>query len=497
MKRKNKKSSSQSLPIPDPKIEIERYRSLLDSGEYSLLVEEIDLPLPPSIRVNPLKTDKHFPAFLQQKFGWSLETLPYCAAGYKVRQNNGPEVSSVLEHKLGMFYIQESASMLPVELFSIGKDQDELCLDLAASPGGKTTHLISRLHDRGLVVANDSSQGRIQALRIVLQNWGAVGSAVTRFPGENFGPWYPNTFDKVLLDAPCSMQGLRVSESHALRPVTEKESTQLSIRQAALLTSALQAVRVGGEVVYSTCTLLPAEDEGVVDCILRKFGNSVTLLDAQTILPAPAPGVNQSDAQQYLPEMEKTIRLWPHRYHTAGFFACIFQKTADLDLPESARPAHEMERAGFRELTDKETALFSEQFANAYGYKLISYLENEKRILVRRDQKVYLFPALLLERLRGLPVQSAGLLLGEDTPEGFLPSHEWASRFGCECQHNTAILNEQDSRKWINGENLESLPSAIQGNGKYLILVNEDHQVLGRGRRYGTGVKNLLPRRLI
>ncbi len=497
MKRKGKNNTRQVNPPPDPKQALENYRAFLEPVEFERLSQEVATPLVPSIRINPLKADAGFPAYLQRKYGWQLEPISYCPHGFRVTSPPGAEVSSVLEHKLGMFYIQEAASMLPVELFTIDSDQEQICLDLAASPGGKTTHLISRLNDRGLVIANDSSQGRIPALRIVLQNWGAVGCAVTRFPGEKYGAWYPDTFDRVLLDAPCSMQGLRVAESHALRPVTEKESAQLSVRQTALLTSALQAVCVGGEVVYSTCTLLPEEDEGVIDNVLKKFGSSIRLRDAQAVLPTPAPGISCVYERQFSPGMEKTIRLWPHHYHTAGFFACILQKTDSLDLPAAPAPAHDMENVGFIELSEKDITSFSLQFNEHYGYDLNSFLENEGRVLVRREQKVYLFPSLLLERFRVLPVQSAGLLLGEDTPEGFLPSHEWVSRFGKDCHRCTLILDSENVKRWLNGENLElTLPVDVV-NETYLILMNEDGQVLGRGKVSKNGIKNLMPRRLI
>ena len=413
-----------------PALSVEGYKTLLSEDEYKLLLDEIPVPLIPSIRFNPLKTEIGFSSTLEARYGWSLEPLPFCSTGFRVHTQSGPAVSSTLEHKLGMYYVQEAASMLPVELFSIDNTADEISLDLAASPGGKTTHLVSRLHDRGLVIANDSSQGRIQALRIVLQNWGASSCAITRFPGESFGSWYPDTFDRVLLDAPCSMQGLRTSESHPVRPVTEKESNQLSLRQAALLTSALQSVRVGGEVVYSTCTLLPKEDEGVVDAILKNFDGRVTLLNAQMKLPTPAPGLTGYNGQEFAPEMENTIRLWPHRYHTAGFFACILQKTDTIELPTSTPPTHSMEKAGFLPLSDSETSQFCEKFVNEYGYNLLEFLVGNARGLVRRDERVFIFPTQFLQRFSAMPVQSVGILLGENTPDGFLPSHEWVSRFG-------------------------------------------------------------------
>lgn len=494
MKRKAKKQTAPIQSPVDVKVAVENYRPLLTPAEYELLIREIDQPLLPTIRLNPLKTDTSFVDFLQSKYGWILEPLPFCSSGYRVITNSGPEVSSVLEHKLGKYYIQEAASMLPVELFTINNSEESICLDLAASPGGKTTHLISRLSDSGLVIANDSSQGRIPALRIVLQHWGAVACAVTRFPGESYGAWYPDLFDRVLLDAPCSMQGLRIADSHILRPVTVKESAQLSARQSALLASALQSVKVGGEVVYSTCTLLPAEDEGVVDGILKRFGSSIKLLDAQKILPDPAPGIHRNDEIEYSPEMSKTIRLWPHRYHTAGFYACILQKKAQLDLPITRPPTHNMEAAGFVEMSGTQETVFCSRFAGIFGYDLQSYLSNEHRVLIRRDQKVYLFPSLLLERFRDLPVQSAGLLLGEETPDGFLPSQEWVSRFGARCQRGTLTLDGQETCKWLNGENLES--GFLVDLGKYVIVLDQDGQALGCGKTSAKGIKNLLPRRM-
>jgi 16S rRNA (cytosine1407-C5)-methyltransferase len=278
-----------------------------------------------------LKTKPGFIQSMAEHYGWSYSAIPFCPTGFRIESNPGAPISSVLEHKLGMFYIQEAASMLPVELFHFNLSPSEITLDLAASPGGKTTHLIDRSHDTGLVIANDSSQGRIQALKIVLQHWGAVSAAVTRFPGENFGRWFPNTFDRALIDAPCSMQGLRTADSHSSRPVTEKESKNLSRRQISLLISALQAVRVGAEVVYSTCTLVPEEDEGVVETVLKKLGNAVNLINAQEILPQPAPGVQKDENGEYENSMTNTIRFWPHRYHTAGFFTCLFRKNVELN----------------------------------------------------------------------------------------------------------------------------------------------------------------------
>jgi 16S rRNA (cytosine1407-C5)-methyltransferase len=127
--------------------------------------------------------------------------------------------------------------MLPVD------NDQPLILDLAASPGGKTTHITSRTGDRGLVIANDASLSRLPALRSVLQNWGAINIATTSFPGEQFGDWFPECFDKVLLDAPCSMENLRSTASHPMRAISPRERQGLAQRQARLLSSAFTSRR--------------------------------------------------------------------------------------------------------------------------------------------------------------------------------------------------------------------------------------------------------------
>ncbi|MRR29314.1 RsmB/NOP family class I SAM-dependent RNA methyltransferase, partial [bacterium] len=413
MKRKKKSTQKPLNLIPSKSEQLAAFQPMLSAEEFSALQIEVEKALPPAIRINPLKAPADLAKALSKRYGWTLTPIPFWAEGYRVQVNDGPAVSAALEHRIGQYYIQEAASMLPVALFDIHTEEKGLTLDLAASPGGKTTHIVACQNDRGLVLANDSSQGRIQALKVVLQHWGATNTAVTRFAGEKFGGWFPNTFDRALIDAPCSMQGLRTAESHDERPVTDKESRLLAQRQTALLVSALQAVKIGGQVVYSTCTLLPGEDEGVVEAVLSKLGNAVQLVDASPKLPQPAPGIQQLDGQPYQADMSRVVRLWPHRYQTAGFFACLLQKTADLDLKTMEPPTHSMEAAGFNELSYSESEKFARDFMSWTGYDLSKYLQEHQRTVVKRDARLFLFPRLLLEQFRSLPVQSAGMLLGE------------------------------------------------------------------------------------
>lgn len=492
MKRKRKPQEKTAAVRVTPQELAAPYRDLLSPEDYQQLIEEIQKPLLPAIRINPLKTDQAFPSHLSAKYGWQLEAIPFCSTGFRILNAAPAQVSATLEHHLGRYYIQEAASMLPVELFS-PLMEDELILDMAASPGGKTTHLISRSGDRSLVLANDSSAGRIQALRMVLQQWGAVSHAITRFPAEYFGEWYPGLFDKVLLDAPCSMQGLRTTESHPVRPVSEKESLQLSIRQRAMLASAIHSLRVGGEVVYSTCTLLPQEDEVVIEAILRQFGEVLQVLDVSKSHSITAPALTTYQGESFRSETGKALRLWPFRYQTAGFFACIFQKVSETPTNSSPPPHRPMEKAGFEILSYTRQKEFCEKFNEVFGYDLSADLRENRWSLVARFEQVYLFPDLLLEKFTGLPLQAAGMLLGEETPSGFLPSHSWVSRFGATCSRNCLQLNEKQSEAWIEGKNLEEKVEFETERFPFRLILNSEGIPIGRARITTQGLKNLFP----
>ena len=497
MKRKNKQKISEISPAEALQQSLQRFQPLLSPEEFTLLAAEVERPLLSAFRFNPLKTRAEAVADWAARYGWQVQPVPFCAQGFRVDDRQGTPVSQTAEHRLGQYYIQEAASMLPAELFTIDPENPGLTLDLAASPGGKTTHLVSRTLDRGWILANDSSQGRIPALRIVLQNWGAVNTAISQFPGEKLGSWFPETFDRALIDAPCSMQGLRTAESHSSRPVTEKESASLAKRQEALLASALQAVKVGGQVVYSTCTLLPEEDEGVVDAVLRRFGGSVKLVNVQPRLPAPAPGLIQNGEHVYAPELTGSVRLWPHRLNTAGFFACLLEKTAPIDLPTQTPPARSLERVGFRALSREEENKLIQQFAAEFSFDLAEILEKYQLRLVQRFEKVFAFPTPVLEEFSTLPLESAGLLLAEILPEGLIPGHEWISRFGSEFSQRKIALSEQQAKAWLHGEDILDFSTTAASKGQILIVCTPAGLVIGRGKVLKDRLKNLLPRRLL
>lgn len=494
MKRKNRPGRPAAPPARESALE--RFRPLLGDAEYARLLEELERPLDPSLRLNLLKTSPAGMAGLAARYGWQVEQVPYCPSGWRVRGAQVP-ISQTIEHRLGQYYIQDAASMLPAELFDMDGGQAPLVLDMAASPGGKTTHLVDRSGDAGLVIANDSGKSRITALRLVLQTWGAVGTAVTCFPGERFGDWFPETFDRVLLDAPCSMQGLRTSESHPMRPVSDRERDSLAVRQGRLLESALRTLRVGGQVVYSTCTLTPEENEGVLEGLLERYPAAVEIVDLARRLPRSAPALVADGPRVFLSQIQGAARLWPHLFGTAGFFAALLVKTAPVETSPTPPPSRPWSSTGLAGLARPERDALCRSLLDGYGFDLAAVLERYDWVLFRRAASIFALPRRLATGFSELPFITAGLPVGEETPSGFALSHEWASRFEKDCPAGRFVIPAERIPAWLRGEDLHGLSAPAGLPGRIVLAEDEGGRYLGRGRALSDRVKNLLPARVV
>ncbi len=174
-------------------------------------------------------------------------------------------------------------------------------------------------------------------MKAVLANWGGANFAITNYPGESFGDGYPETFDLALLDAPCSMENLRPTPNHPLRETTRDERLRLKDRQVQLLSSGLKCLKVGGQLVYATCSLAPEEDEAVLDALSRAFPGSFEIVDVSQKLPYKVPGLTQFEGQTFDPSLVHALHLWPHITGMSGFFCALLRKTAPCH-PSPRRP---------------------------------------------------------------------------------------------------------------------------------------------------------------
>ena len=497
MSRKKSKKTTQNITAPEAQADaVERFRPLLSPEEYSALLNELDRPLFPAFRLNPLKAGANASQAWAARYGWEIAPVPYCPTGWWVKSSPEP-VSQTIEHRMGQYYLQDAASMLPVELFDFEPDSHPLVLDLAASPGGKTTHLAAHTLDQGLVIANDSAPDRITALRIVLQTWGAANIAVTRFPAEKYGRWFPETFDHILLDAPCSMQSLRSTDSHPMRPISSREQNTLSHRQLAMLESALAALKPGGQIVYSTCTLAPEEDESVLDQLLSHYPQAVRICPLEERIGRPAPALTEAFGQVFNPQVQNAARLWPHRFGTSGFFSALIKKTNSIDSAWEAAPSRPLSAVGQQPVFRKERAELTTFLDHSYGISLESILEMYSLDLWRSQAAIFAVPIRFMANFKNLPCQLLGIKLTEDSSTGWIPAHEWVSRFGNLFTNGLVEIDQEQSQLWLQGNDLYgTFPAeSVPANG-VVVVKDKAGRIFGRGHVQSDRLRNLLPRRL-
>jgi len=482
--------------LVEPSSDLERYRRLLSPQDFERLLQELARPLPSGLRANPLKVDLAKAAVnWPEWYGWQMQPVPFCPAGWTLAAA-GERPALTSEYKHGFYYLQDAASMLPAELFSFEGLPEPLILDMAAAPGGKSTHLASRSGDRGLLVANDSSFGRIPALQTALTDWGAMNSLVTNHPGERFGDWFPDSFDLVLVDAPCSMDNLRPGEGHSRRSVSDRERQNLAGRQVNLLSSAVAAARPGGQVVYSTCTLAPEENEGVVDAVLRRYPGLLRLDEPQTGQALQAPGLAKAAGQSYAPGMHNSVRLWPHLLGTSGFFAARLTKLDQSASRPEAPPVRSFSRLGFEPLVKDRQKAALDHILQTYGFNLEPVLEGQDLSLWKHENHVLVLPAVYLHHFASFPVLPPGFPLYEDTRDGLIISHELAARFGMHFSLSRLTLDPADRHAWLRGSDLPFQERPGMHVNSIVIVVDEKGRLLGRGKVLRDRLKNMLPRRL-
>jgi NOL1/NOP2/sun family putative RNA methylase len=244
--------------------------------------------------------------------------------GNKIMDLAPGELGRALEHLLGYYYIQELASMLPVLV--LNPKEDERVLDLCASPGSKTTQMAARMNNTGLIIANEVKFGRIKILSANTERCGVMNMLITkrdgialckRFKEENL------LFEKILLDAPCSGEGTIRSTPKTLEMWNIKTIENLSKLQKSLIASAIEILKPNGELVYSTCTHAPEENEEVIDFALKNFNVKIEKAN----LPVKArQGITNWKEKSYSQDVKFSCRIYPQDANTEGFFIAKIRK---------------------------------------------------------------------------------------------------------------------------------------------------------------------------
>ncbi len=304
---------------------LERMKELLkeDFDEY---LKVLKVPILNSIRCNTLKiSPKELRKRLEEK-GWIIEQ-PF--KNYQemmiIKNELKPgEIGRSIEHLLGYYYVQEIASMLPPLI--LNPNENERVLDLCASPGSKTTQIAAMMDNKGLLIANEVSFGRMKILSGNLERCGVMNCILTRRDGIALSRRFNKNnflFDKILLDAPCSGEGTIRSTPRTLEMWNLKTIEFLSKLQKLLIESAISALKPDGILVYSTCTHTPEEDEEIIDFALKNFNVEIEEIN----LPIKSKeGITEWKDKKYDSRVKLAKRIYPHISNTEGFFLAKLRK---------------------------------------------------------------------------------------------------------------------------------------------------------------------------
>lgn len=298
---------------------IERYSKLTDWEEFRTCSLSF---LNRSIRANTLKISiKELKKRLEKN--WNLEQIPWCKEGFWIEHSKKErrDIGNLIEHSLGYFYTQEAASMIPPIVLE--PKPHEIVLDIAASPGSKTTQIAQYMQNEGILIANDYTIERMKPLSINIQRCGVANAVITLMEGQ----WFKKSgieFDKILVDAPCSGTGTIRKSVKTIYIWNPDMIRRLSITQKQLIETGFNLLKEDGVLVYSTCSLEPEENEEVVDFLLKKYDNA-ELEDIKLNLKR-SPAILKFENKKYSEEIKKCLRIWPQDNDTEGFFVAKLRR---------------------------------------------------------------------------------------------------------------------------------------------------------------------------
>lgn len=432
-------------------------------------------PLRRSIRVNTLKISVGAFLDLVSPYGWQLTPVPWCEEGFWIERDDEESLplGSTAEHLSGLFYIQEASSMLPVAALFADENQPERVMDVAAAPGSKTTQIAARMNNRGAILANEFSASRVKVLHANISRCGIHNVALTHFDGRVFGAALPEAFDAILLDAPCSGEGVVRKDPDALKNWSVESNLEIAATQRELIDSAFHALRPGGTLVYSTCTLNCDENEDVCLWLKQRYVDAVEFLRLDTLF----------DSASHAATPEGFLHVFPQIYDCEGFFVARLRKTRAVDpLPA---PKFKVGNFPFAPVKGREAAQ-----AQAAASKVGLHWDESLRLWMR-DKELWLFPVNIEPLIGKVRFSRLGIRLAEIHNKGYRWQHE--AVIALAGSENTFALTHQEAEEWYRGRDVypEDGPSQDE------VIVTYQGYPLGLAKKVGSRLKNSYPRELV
>lgn len=372
----------------------------------------------------------------------------------------------------GLYYLQEPSAMTPANLMPV--EPGDAVLDLCAAPGGKATELGVKLQGRGVLVANDISNSRAKGLLKNLELFGVPNLIITNETPDRLLKCFEGFFDKILIDAPCSGEGMFRKDPAIMKSWVKKGPEEFAAIQREIVTTAVQMLKPGGVLLYSTCTFAPEENEGTILHMLRE-NPDLEVQEAAMYegFSQGRPEWLQEDCSGYEEQLRKCIRIFPHKMNGEGHFIALLHKKG--------------ERTPVPAGNSKKKAFENEDFQQ---FLSILDVDFDKNCFDTYQDRVYYMP-VGAERAKGIHLLRNGLLFGECRKNRFEPSQALAMSLRREQCRQTISLDKDDVRviKYLKGETIEVDDLADEkASGWHLICV--DGYPLGWGKLVRGTLKN-------
>ncbi len=447
----------------------ERMQKML-GAEYEDFLASYDKQKSQALRVNTLKGSVEK---FREKASFSLSEVMWERNGFYYGEDDRPGKHPY--HEAGVYYIQEASAQVPAAY--LDAKPGERILDLCAAPGGKSTQIAAAMQGQGLLICNEIHPARAKILSENIERMGICNAIVTNESPQSLADIFSEYFDKIMVDAPCSGEGMFRKNEEALDEWSLENVKICAERQDEILECAAKMLRPGGRIVYSTCTFAPEENEGSVSRFLKQH-------EEFHIVDVPKVSGMECGKKEWTEEpaegLEHTIRLFPHKVEGEGHFAAVLEKDGSV-LEEYHGYCRNGEQKGLNLKECKEYAEFEQ---TALNLKL-------EGIFLKFGEQLYLAPAGT-PSLKGMKVLRPGLHLGTIKKNRFEPSHALA-----------LFLKPEEVRGCLNlSNNLKAAADFIAGmtlnaegeKGWYLICV--DGYSLGWGKLAGGIMKNHYPKGL-
>jgi NOL1/NOP2/sun family putative RNA methylase len=467
------------MKLPD---EFVKQMQELMGEEFNSYLESYKKPRFYGLRVNTLKISVD--EFLKIS-PFHLEPVPWTIDGFYYQESDNPGRHPY--YYAGLYYIQEPSAMLPGAV--IGIVPGDKVLDLCAAPGGKTIQMAAQMKGQGLLVANDNNNDRVKSLVKNIELFGIKNAIVLNETPDKLAQNFEGYFDKILVDAPCSGEGMFRKDETAIKSWEKYKGGKCCGMQRDILQQVDKMLKPGGIILYSTCTFSPEEDELMIEEFMNKHEDGYELLEIPKVGGIEG-GRTQWSNNKY--DFSKAARLWPHKLNGEGHFAALLKK--------KDKNCEHQHVSGFESI--KEVGKLEKSYAindindfRKFNLELANFIENNisidsfKGYAFQKGNNIYHLPEKCPD-LSGLKVAKSGWYLGEMGLKGFIPSHSFAiSLCSNEIKNKiNFISDDRETNSYLKGETL-----IISGEKGYTGICVDGYS-LGWAKQTGDMLKNLYPK---